>query len=194
MKEKFILLLVLLLISPSVLAADEPNVTISSTSLLDSPVNLPYPVKLFLGIKDAESVSITKLIVLIGVFIMILLVLHSVIGLIPLLDGEGVKGFFSALVISLVLGITGSTYFLTDLLLSISSIFGLIESIGWLTFTIALIVILALTWFLKKFMKKITQSYREQRAREEGHNVGRMDKRAEDFAEQERKLAKGEEI
>ena len=182
MKKSFAIILLALLLIQIVIA--QTNITNDSNftaikkigdatdSLVEKEIlineNLAIPIKILFGVKGPVKLSSAIMILLI--WVMMLIFLRNIMILTPFFKG-GIS-WLMAIVVNLLIALSGGMNFLTKVFLETGSIFKFLEewTTGALIFSIILVIILFLV--LGKAMKFIKKKEEIMEAEEESTKIG----------------------
>lgn len=180
MKKGYVIIIIFTLLCSTVFAQiNSTNITISLTNLnnfgdklTEKEIlineNLAIPIKILFGVKGPIKISFAIMIILI--WLMMLIFLRNVLILTPFFKG-GIS-WLMAIVVNLLIALSGGMRFLTKAFLETGSIFKFLEE--WTTGALIFSIILAIIIFLilGKAMKFIKRKEEIMKAEEESTKIG----------------------
>jgi hypothetical protein len=84
-----------------------PLKNISEADKINIPESIQSPARIIFGIKNNENIEFSLFIILVAVFIMFCVFIYLILEVIPIF-GTGIKSGFAALIIALIISITGA--------------------------------------------------------------------------------------
>jgi len=180
MKKSFAvgIFLCLLLILPSLVYCQEeqqkkPEET--QTSILEQEITIPedlqFLTRVLFGLKPETKVTLQEFVILIATFIIFFFIIRDVIAFVPFFETTA-KSVIGAVLVTLLVGISGGFLLFVDLILSIGSLFGILER--WPIFTIVLIFVIffILGYFINEVLTNLKEKSKIEAARIEGVKTG----------------------
>ncbi|MDO8467505.1 MAG: hypothetical protein Q7S56_00980 [Nanoarchaeota archaeon] len=190
MKRVVILtILILLVISPVIFAVEIVNSppdqqTIAGSigeglkngfnNLLENAIIFPTfidkPLKIIFGINGNEEITSEKIIVLLCILAGLIIFLHSVLEITPFF--EGIKAWFGAVIIVLIIGVTGVINSVTIFLFNFANIFKILDTWSALRIAFTLLIIFAIFYGINKLTKIIKENTTISNAEMSGLKAG----------------------
>lgn len=136
---------------------------------IEIPENLQKFSRVFFGLKNEEEVSLQKFIIFVGVWLVFLFLLASILEITPFFDGW--KSWIGAVVVNLLVGLSGGFLLVTGFIFSLSNLFGVLENWGILTLFIGLILVALFYYLLSKLIVIIREKNGEDKMSRVGRNI-----------------------
>lgn len=138
-------------------SADIPNnLGINTDNVLNKeiiiPDNLAFFMKVVFGLSTTDKVDLQTFVVLIVLWIVLFLIIHSILEIVPFF-GSGLKSWFGALVITVLIAITGAIRQIALFFFGAGNIFGFLAGSGILRFISVLIILVVAFYVLFKLIK-----------------------------------------
>jgi|SRR3989344_990246 len=134
------------------------------------PDNLQIITRVLFGLKPADKVDFQTFVILIALWVIIFIFLHSIIILIPFFN-KGTS-WIGGFIVMLLMGISGGLVLIAKFVLSLSNLFGVLKGWALLSFAISLIILIGLFFLISKGMKMLGLSERVEEMRVVGRNIG----------------------
>ena len=160
MKKEILALFLLILIFPLALAQTQNNLT-QSPKEAENSVNIQEAtneiltqeltiseagdnlIRTALNIKPEENLTIEKIIVILCILIGLVVLIQGILVIIPFFEGN--KSWAGAVIITLIIGVTGTIYSLVMFLFDFANIFDILEN--WSSLRIAFMVLVLFAFF-----------------------------------------------
>ena len=177
MKRAVVCLFVVLLFMNLVYAADvlngSRNASVDfkgkSNEVLEKEVKIPDNLQIFarvlFGLKKTDKVDLQTIILLFATFFIILILLHEIIGIMF----SDWKSWVFAVVVNLIIGVSGGFRDSVAFFFGIGNLFGFLEEYELLRF----IIVLALLFIFFYFLSKVFNKFKDKEELEESSQMGR---------------------
>src|SRR3989344_8970360 len=177
MKRAVVCLFVVLLFMNLVYAADvlngSRNASVDfkgkSNEVLEKEVKIPDNLQIFarvlFGLKKTDKVDLQTIILLFATFFIILILLHEIIGIMF----SDWKSWIFAIVVNLIIGVSGGFRDAIAFFFGIGNLFGFLEEYELLRF----IIVLALLFIFFYFLSKVFNKFKDKEELEESSQMGR---------------------
>jgi len=186
MKKKIILCLLFVLLLGFVYAEEtvpqQANADVNigkdfqsySNNLLSKQITLPdylqSPTKVIFGLED-NSIDIQNFIVLFSIWFFLVFLIQAVLEIVPFF-GEGFKSWLGAIIITLLISITGTITNATNWLFGFGWTISLMKEWGLLKIIFTVLLLVVLTFGLKKLLHIMKQGGEEGKASINGLKTG----------------------
>jgi magnesium-transporting ATPase (P-type) len=135
------------------------------------PENLQIITRVLFGLEKDDKVDLQKFIILIGVWIFVLLFLIRLFPFVPFF-GTNARAFLGAIIVSLLIALSGGFLFITFFLVDLGNSFGILKNFKIASLAIAFIFLSALFFILALLLKKIKKKIGTDQARRTGQEIG----------------------
>ncbi|MEM4271366.1 MAG: hypothetical protein QXO70_04725, partial [Candidatus Pacearchaeota archaeon] len=148
MKRVLLIAIFVLLLIPILVIAQNQTANLTATSQkisstleqeIEIPENLQLAARILFGLKPDKKVVFQEFIILIMTFVIFFFIIRDVMVFVPFFDTT-IKSIIGAVLVTLLTGISGGFLLFADLMLFLSSFFGILER--WPIITIVLVFIL----------------------------------------------------
>ena len=182
MKRAIISLFVVLLFINFVYAADilnnSKNATIDfkgkSNEVLEKevkiPDNLQIVARVLFGLKEGDKVDFQTFVLLFATFFIILILLHEIISVMF----RDWKSWVFAIIVNLIIGISGGFREAIEFFFGIGNLFGFLEEYELLRFIIVLVLLFVLFYLLSKVFNKFKDKEELEESGQMGRDIGFM--------------------
>jgi len=149
MKRVIILFICLLLVSSLVTAIgvidENKSITFSDiknplSTQITIPANLELPARIIFGLTAEDKLDFQLLIVLVAIWLFFFLIIHNILGLTPFF--EDWKSWAAAIIVTLLISITGSIKSSAIFFFNIGNVFSILEKWGSLKLGFSIVVII----------------------------------------------------
>jgi len=138
---------------------------------IEIPENLQFVTRIIFGLKSGQVVNLQLLITYIGLWFILVILIRSAVELVPKF-GEGVKGWFLAVFITLLIALSGGVRLAAGWIYSTSRFFGWLEGWGIIRLVIALIFLAVLYFVFSKLIKWLKTRAKSEEAERVGEDIG----------------------
>ncbi|MEM2933007.1 MAG: hypothetical protein QW622_02260 [Candidatus Pacearchaeota archaeon] len=149
---------------------------------IEIPENLQLAAKILLGLKPDTKVTFQEFIILIMTFVIFFFIIRDVMVFVPFFDTT-IKSIIGAVLVTLLTGISGGFLLFVDLMLSLSSFFGILERWPIITIVLVFILLFGLSFILNKVLTQLKQKTQIEIAKGEGLKTGAATKLVQKQAE-----------
>jgi len=105
------------------------------------PENWKIPARIVFGLKADDPVDLQTFIVLVAIWFSCLIFMKYVVELMPIIgEGSGLRQWFSAIVVTLLIAVSGGLLLAADFFADLGRLFGIIREWGILTTVLAVII------------------------------------------------------
>lgn len=137
---------------------------------IEIPENLQFASKILFGLKSEGQVNLQQFIIMIGVFIFLLLLIKSILELVPFFGG-GWKSWAGSILVTALVSVAGGTLLAVDFILSLSTLFGVLDDWGVVNLAIALALLVGFFFLLSKILKIVKRKTNLEKAKSIGDDV-----------------------
>lgn len=154
--------------------SDISQAGVKSNEFLEKEVQVPQGLQILaraiFGIKSDNQVNFQTLVILIVIWAISLFLIRAVLQLSPI-GGEGITGFLIAIVVTLLVAVSGGLLILAHWILSLSSLFGALENYSLATLAIAIALLFGLLYLVSKVVTVMKSQIGKEKMRYAGQNV-----------------------
>lgn len=158
-------------------AANPPaasNFQESTNKILEADIVIPENLQIFskflFGLEG--TIEVQNLIILLALWVVILLLIQSIIGIIPLF-GEGWKSWTAAVIITCLISITGAIQNSAQFFFfGLRNIFSSIGKYGFFFLALNLIILIFFAWGAKKLLVMLKNKARVEMKKQQGFEEG----------------------
>ena len=186
MKKSIIALMVFLILIQTLVLARAQNASSENTKVsgnfsgfqektnevLSKEIIFPQEniVRLLFNIKQEESLTLEKIILLLCIFLGLLILIQSALIITPFFEGK--KSWIGAVIITLIVGIAGAINTFATFLFNFSHVFKVLETWSPIRIALTILVIFAFFYGVKKLTGILRGGIEKERAEQEGTTAG----------------------
>jgi len=164
------------MIIPSVYALDSPAATPSAQTVLTSNIPLTSTWQNILQglfkLPAGTPLTLQSAIILGVLFIVIFFIINDLAKLIPFFEGKP-KSFIAAIIITLLVAVSGGMYESLMFLLSISNLISGLGSLGWLGFVAVILILIIAGFVLGIGLRAMKKTLRTEEMENAGYKLGK---------------------
>ena len=184
MKKGLVLFILLLSVNLFLVSAqDQPSqeldnvkkeLNLSAGNVLNKeiiiPDNLGFFTRVVFGLSGSSNIDLQTFVVLIAMWIVLFLVIHSILEIAPFF-GTGLKSWFGALVITILIALTGAIRTMALFFFGFGNLFGFLAKNGILRLILVLVILAFGFYVLFKLIKMFKHKVDLQEMVEAGYDV-----------------------
>ena len=197
-KEIILLILLTLLISPVILAVEDTTTTTTpkdvtqikeqlstlkgglnekTENTLEKEIQIPnqlqIPVRIIFGLKDKDTITIERFIVLCAIWMMFFFLIQGILKLTPFLN-KGLQNILGSVIITIIIAITGTINNLVVFYFNLGKTFKWMEALGPFQIFIALAITALILLITHHILNIIEKKLLLTKAEISGENIGTM--------------------
>ena len=137
------------------------------TREIEIPEKFQIAAKIVFGLKAEEKVDLQTFVILIGLWIILLIIIVSLLGIVY----AGAEKWLLGVVATLLIAITGVMKKLAIFLIGFGNLFGFLEKAGWLKFILILGLMAVLFYIFSRVLKLIKNKTDIEKAVQTGYDI-----------------------
>ncbi|MBI2452312.1 hypothetical protein HYV50_04530 [Candidatus Pacearchaeota archaeon] len=151
------------------------DIKTGTNNILEKEIGIPENLEIFsrvlFGLKAGDKVDLQALVILIGLLVISLMLMKTIIEFMPFFENS-LRGWLGAVIITLLIGVSGGFLLMADFLLDLGSLFGLLEEWGLARVVISLLLLVGFFYLITTFIKFIKNKATVAEMEATGRNIG----------------------